>query len=204
MDCSTPGFPVFHYLPESAQICVHWIDDAIWPSHPFLPSSPAFNLSQHQGLFQWVGCLHQVAKLLELWLQHQSFQWIFRVDFLYNPAIPLRSAFLSHCRYRMPPGPAPKETVCVWKLLSHVRVFATPQALVRQASLTMGFSRQEYWSGLLFPSPGIKPRSPALQADSLPSEPPWPGPQFCHRFCFWKIQLKTIKTIGTPFHRELL
>ena len=113
-------------------------------------------------------------------------------------------AFLSHCRYRMPPGPAPKETVCVWKLLSHVRVFATPQALVRQASLTMGFSRQEYWSGLLFPSPGIKPRSPALQADSLPSEPPWPGPQFCHRFCFWKIQLKTIKTIGTPFHRELL
>ena len=53
------------------------------PSHPQLPSSPStFNLSQHQGLFKWVGCSHQVAKVLELQLQHQSFQWILRVDFL--------------------------------------------------------------------------------------------------------------------------
>ena len=54
-------------------------------SHPLLPPSPfAFNLSLHQGLFQWVGSSHQAARVLELQLQHQSFQWIFRVDFLYD------------------------------------------------------------------------------------------------------------------------
>ena len=58
--------------------------DAIQPSHPLSPSSPAFNLSQHQGLFQWVGSLHQVAKVLELQLQHLSFQWIFSTDFLWS------------------------------------------------------------------------------------------------------------------------
>ena len=83
MDCSMPGFPVHHHLVEFAQTHVHWIGDAIQPSHPLLfPSPPAFNLSQHQGLFQWVDSLHQVAKLLEFQLQHQSFQWIFRFDFL--------------------------------------------------------------------------------------------------------------------------
>ena len=81
MDCSTPGFPVFHYLPEFAQTHVHWIGDAIQPSHPLSSASPpALNLSQQQGLFQWVGFSHQVAKVLEL--QHPSMQWIFRVDFL--------------------------------------------------------------------------------------------------------------------------
>ena len=73
MDCSTPGFPVHHQLLEVAQIHVHWIGDVIQPSHPLSsPSSPAFNLAQHQGLF-WVSFLHQVAKVLELQLQHQSF-----------------------------------------------------------------------------------------------------------------------------------
>ena len=75
MDCSTPGFSVLHHLPEFAQTHIYWVNDAIQPSHP--PSSPsplALNLSQHQGLFQWVTFLHQVAKVLEL--QHQSFQWI--------------------------------------------------------------------------------------------------------------------------------
>ena len=58
MDCSMPGFPVLHHLPEFAQTQIHWVDDAIQPSHPLLsPSPPAFNLSQHQGLFQWVGSL---------------------------------------------------------------------------------------------------------------------------------------------------
>ena len=73
MDCSTPGLSVPHHLTEFAQVHVHWIGDAIQPSHPLSPSS-AFNLSQHQGLFQWVSSLHQVAKRLELQLQHQSFQ----------------------------------------------------------------------------------------------------------------------------------
>ena len=83
MDCSTPGFPVLHCLPELAQTHVHWAGDTIQPSHPLSsPSPPAFNLSQHQGLIQWVSSSHQVTKALELQLQHQSFQWIFRVDFL--------------------------------------------------------------------------------------------------------------------------
>ena len=66
MDCSTPGLPVHHQLPELAQTHVHWVSDAIQPSHPLSsPSPPAFNLSQHQGLFKWVSFLHQVAKVLE-------------------------------------------------------------------------------------------------------------------------------------------
>ena len=65
LNCSNPGLPVSHHLPEFSQVHVHWIDDAIQASHPLLPSSPfAFNLSQHHGLFQWVCCLHQVAKVL--------------------------------------------------------------------------------------------------------------------------------------------
>ena len=65
MDCSMPGFPVHHQLPELAQTHVHWVGDAIQPFHPDIPFSPAFNLSQHQGLFQWVSPSHQVAKVLQ-------------------------------------------------------------------------------------------------------------------------------------------
>ena len=76
MGCSTPGLPVYHQLPEFTQTHVHWVGDAIQPSHPLLtPSSPALNLSQHQSLFKWVSSLHQVAKVLEFQLQYQSFQW---------------------------------------------------------------------------------------------------------------------------------
>ena len=83
MDCSTPGFPVHHQLPEFTQTLVHWVGDAIQPSHPLSsPSPPAFNRSQHQGLFKWVSSSHEVAKILEFQLQHQSFQWIFGTDFL--------------------------------------------------------------------------------------------------------------------------
>ena len=83
MDDRTPGFPVLHHLLELAQTHVHQVGDAIQPS-PTLssPSPPTFNLSQRQGLFQWVDSSHQVAKVLEFQLQHQSFQWIFRADFL--------------------------------------------------------------------------------------------------------------------------
>ena len=73
MDCSTPGFPVLHCLLEFAKIHVHWLDDAIKSSHPLSPPSPlTLNRSQHQDFFQWVGSFHQVAKVLELQLQHQS------------------------------------------------------------------------------------------------------------------------------------
>ena len=81
--CNMPGFPVQHQLPEHAQIHVHRVGDDIQPSHSLsFPSSPAFNLSQHQGVFQWVSSSHQVAEVLEFQLQHQYFQWIFRTDFL--------------------------------------------------------------------------------------------------------------------------
>ena len=81
MDCSTLGFPVHHQLPEFTQIHVHRVDDAIQPSDPLSsPSPPTFNPSQHQGLFKWVSSSHQVAKVLEFPLQHQSFQWTFRTD----------------------------------------------------------------------------------------------------------------------------
>ena len=83
MDYSMLGFPVLHYLPEFAQTLIHWVGDAIQPSHSLLhPSPTALNLSQHQGLFQLVGFSHKETKVLELQLQHQSFQWIFRVYFL--------------------------------------------------------------------------------------------------------------------------
>ena len=71
MDCSTPGLPVHHQLPDFTQTHVHWVGDAIQPSHPLSsPSPPAFSLSQHQGLFQWVSSSYQVAKVLEFQLQH--------------------------------------------------------------------------------------------------------------------------------------
>ena len=71
MDCSMPGFPVHHELPEFTQTYVHWISDNTQPSHPLSSlSPPTFNLSQHQGLFKWVRSSHQVAKVLELQLQH--------------------------------------------------------------------------------------------------------------------------------------
>ena len=73
---SLPGLPIHHQLPEFIPTHVHWVGDAIQPSHPLSsPSPPAFNLSQHQGLFQWVSSLHQVDKLLELskyWTQYAS------------------------------------------------------------------------------------------------------------------------------------
>ena len=80
MNGSRPGLPI-HQLPELTQTHVHWVSDAIQPSHPpSSPSPPALNLSQHQDLFKWVSSFHQVAKVLEFQLQHQSFQWIPRTD----------------------------------------------------------------------------------------------------------------------------
>ena len=83
INCSMPGLPVYHQLPESTQTHVHWVGDAIQPSHPLLsPSPPALNLSQHQSLFQWLTSSHQVVRVLEFQLQHQAFQWMFRTDWL--------------------------------------------------------------------------------------------------------------------------
>ena len=81
MDCSMLSLPVYHHLLEFTQTHVHWVNDAIQPSHPLSsPFPPASNLSQLQGLFKWVCSPHQVAKVLQFQLQHQSFQWRFRTD----------------------------------------------------------------------------------------------------------------------------
>ena len=83
MDCNMPGLPVHCQLPEFTQTHVHWVGNAIQPSHPLSSlSPPTCNLSHNQGLFKWVSSSHQVAKVLQFQLQHQSFQWIFRTDFL--------------------------------------------------------------------------------------------------------------------------
>ena len=83
MNRSTPGHPVHRQLPEFTQTHVHWVSDAIQPSHPLSsPSPPAPNPSPHQSLFQWVNTSHEVAKVLEFQLQHQSFQWTPRTDLL--------------------------------------------------------------------------------------------------------------------------
>ena len=85
MNRSTPGLPVHHQLPEFTQTHVHWVSDAIQPSHPLSsPSPPAHNPSQHQSLFQRVNSSHEVAKVLEFQLQHQSFQRTPRIDLLQN------------------------------------------------------------------------------------------------------------------------
>ena len=83
MNRSMPGLPLHQQLWESTQTHVHWVGDAIQPSHPLSSlSTPVLSLSQHQGLFQWVSSSHQIAKLLEFQLQHQSFQWTTRTDLL--------------------------------------------------------------------------------------------------------------------------
>ena len=97
MDCSTAVLLVHHQILELTQTHVHWVGDANQPSHPlWSPCPPALNLCQHWGLFQWVGSLLQVAKVLELQLQHQSFHWIFRVHLLcdvlvWSPCCPSNS-----------------------------------------------------------------------------------------------------------------
>ena len=89
MDCSAPGFPVLHYLPEFAETHVHWVDDAIQPSYSLSsPSPPAFSLSQHQGLSQWVSSLHQVGLVCSF---SSSLRYKFR---LLNWFPPLMCAFI--------------------------------------------------------------------------------------------------------------
>ena len=95
MNHSTPGLPVHHQLPEFTQTHVHRVSDATQPSHPLSsPSPPAPNPSQHQGLFQWVNSSHEVAKVLEFQLQHQSFQWTYIYIYSLDPDLPWEG--LSH------------------------------------------------------------------------------------------------------------
>ena len=84
MNRSTPGLPVHHHLPEFTQTHVHQVGDAIQPSHPLssVPFSSCLQSFPASGFFQWVSSLHQVARVLEFQLQHQSFQWTPRTDLL--------------------------------------------------------------------------------------------------------------------------
>ena len=166
MDCSTPGSSVLHYLPGFAQSHVHWTNDAIYLSHPLPPSSPfAFNISQHQGLFQWVGSSHQVAKVLELQLQHQSFQWIFRVDTLFDwlfwsPCCPRDSQessltpqfkSINSMVLSLLYGPT---LTSVLGLNSILDTFQCSSSGVISFCIFMPSMGQEYWGGFPFPSPG--------------------------------------------------
>ena len=102
VDCSMPGFPVLYYLLEFAQIHIHWVGDSIQQYHPLSTTSPtAVNLSLCQGIFQWIGSLHQMAEILELQLQHQSFQWIFglisfRIDWFACAVLGTLQSFVHH------------------------------------------------------------------------------------------------------------
>ena len=88
MNRSTPVLPIHHQLLEFTQTHAHPVGDAIQPSHSLLsPSPPASNPSQHQGLLQWVNSSHEVAKVLEFQLQHQSFQWTPRTDLLQDSLV---------------------------------------------------------------------------------------------------------------------
>ena len=198
MDCSTPGLPVHHHLWELAQTHVHRVGDAIQPSHPLsAPSPPAFNLSQHQGLFQQVNSSHQVAKGLEFQLQHQSFQWIFKFDVIakespnrkswrFNPLFSFKSfvywrplfkvfdAFVVNLEIY------PCSGICgVVFSRSVVSDSLWPRGLQSPRLLCpWGFSRQAYWRGSPFPSPGdlpgpgIEPTSLALADRLFTTEPP--------------------------------
>ena len=156
MDCSTPGFPVHHQLPELAQSQVHWIGDAIQPSHSLsFPSPPAFYLSQHQGLFQYPGI--REMRFLTSWCTN-SF-----------PVI------LSLQHFSLLIGNGQCVRACVLSRFSFVQLFVTLWTVAPQSPLSMGFSRQEYWNELPcpppgdLPYPGIEPAfllSPALAGSS--------------------------------------
>ena len=106
MDCSRPGLPVQHQLPEFTQTHVHWVDDTFKLSHLLSsPSPPALSLSQQQGLFKWVSSLNQVTK--SIWVsasKHQSFQWTLKTDLLWNglvgsPYSPTLTSIHDHWQY---------------------------------------------------------------------------------------------------------
>ena len=173
MGCSVPGFPVLPYLPEFAQTPVHWVDDAIQPSYPLLPPShPALNLSQHRGLFQWVSSWHQVAKVLELQLQQQTYQWIQCQTLL----LTLDTTTVEH-HFCFSPATS-FYLVLVIALCSSPVAYWTPSDLGSSSSgvlslgfciffMFVGFSQQEYCSGFSF----LPPRDHVLSELSTRTHP---------------------------------
>ena len=188
MDCSMPGFPVLHYLLKFAHTHVHWVGDAIQQSHPLLPPSPALNLSQHQGLFQWVGPFHI------RWPRYYSFRFSISPSSEYSGLISLSTDWFDCCQsescsvmsnslwphglYR--PWNSPDQNTGVGNLSLLQGIFPThipPHS--RQILYQLSHQRSPRileWVAYPFsvdlPDPGIELRSPALQVDSLPTELP--------------------------------
>ena len=169
MDCSTLGFPVFHYLPELAQTHVHWVSDAIQPTHPLSPPSPpAFNLPQHQGLLKWVSSLHQVAKGLEL-LQHQCFQWIFRINLLKDGLVG------SPCSPRdsQESSPAP-QFKCISSSVLSLLLWYNPCYVLIQKGGGNGEERKERSSVAHWCFPPEHPCSDTTSKQAAKTVGPWP------------------------------
>ena len=154
MDWGMPGFPVCYQDPKPAQTHVHRVSDAIQPCHPLSsPSPPAFNLYQHQGLFQWLSSPHQLAKVFQFQLQHQSLQWIFRTDSLRidwldllvvqeildsSPTLVQKHQFFSIQRLYGPILTSIYQSVSQSvQSFSHVRLFETTWIAPCQASLSI-------------------------------------------------------------------
>ena len=151
MSCSTPGFSVLHSIPEFAKIHVLWVSDAVRPSHSLpSPSPPSLNLS-------WIQC--------KIGFPSQD---CFLLSWTSPPHLSTCLSFLHGFSYKLMFLFSFSSTHRKMKLLSRVWLFMTPWTVAHQVPLSMGFSREEYWNGLSFPSlgdlpdPGIEPRSPAL------------------------------------------
>ena len=183
MNRNMPGLPVHHQLPEFTQTHVHQVSDAIQPSHPLSSPSPlAPSPSQHQSLFQWVNSSHEVAKASFLpkksqgwspseWTGWISLQWKYRslkerhqkfgalgVTFFNLPATLFHSTSLIEAalllQFNMEWGWYVLGFYVCAQFLSHDQLLAAPLTVASQASLSVEFSRQEYWYGLPFPPPG--------------------------------------------------
>ena len=158
MGCSTPGLPVHHQLSELAQTHVHGVSDAIEPSLPLLsPSLPAFNPSQQQGLLQWVHSLHSTWDNL-FCCGIQKLFWLFS---LYLLNLHFRDVLiiwqLHYFLYVWKFSQSPKRMTGGGLVAQSCPVLVNPWTVAWQAPLSVGFSKQEYWSGLPFPSPGDLP-----------------------------------------------
>ena len=208
-DCSTPGSPVHQQLPEITQIHVHWVSDAIQPFHPLSsPSHPAFNLFHHQCLFKWVSSLHQVAKVLEFKLQHQSFQSTPRTDLLlgWTGWISLQSKGLSRVFSNTTVQSFNSSVLSFLHSPTLTSIALTRQTFVGKVTslllnmlsrLVITFlprSKHLLISWLQSPSAVIFGAPSKIKCDSVSTVSPSishevMGPTGCHDFCFLNVEL---------------
>ena len=167
MNCSTPGLPVHYHLPEYTQTHVHRVSDAIQPSHPLSsPSPPAPSPSQHQSLFQWVNFYPHSKFHLQNQPNFQAWQRVLELGYWtdFKPLLSERLLIVLLSYFFFFFFTHWKVAVCAYVcacacMLSAVSYSAGPCTVAHQAPLSMGFPRQEYWSELPSPTPGINVRS---------------------------------------------